>query len=131
MSSRRIRRSRGSEPPDMAGQHAALRQALRRRAPVRVALESGTPLERGVIDRVRERLTAIAGMEVSVEVRPGFRRGAGAALLIGADTRVELEPGRSTLASLDRLAGVGAPGAPATLDETVRLLQDTIASPAP
>ena len=105
-----------------------LRQALQRLEPSRVTLECRVPLDPGVIAQLRERLASAAGREVSVEVKLNPRLKAGATLFIGADTRLDLDPGRRLLESLEE--GV-RPAAAATLEETARLVSGVIASAVP
>jgi F-type H+-transporting ATPase subunit alpha len=78
-----------------------------------VTLEARVSLDQPVIDRVRERLTALAGREIAVHVEVNPRLEAGATLTIGADTRVMLDPGWTFLEGgppalrVEELAGRG------------------------
>jgi F-type H+-transporting ATPase subunit alpha len=121
----------GSESEATRAERARFSHALRRLEPACVILECRLPLEPGVIDRIREGLSSAAGKPIAVEVRVSPRLAAGATLLIGADMRIDLDPGRRLLEDLEREAGAWPAEAATSFDETARLLSGAVGKPAP
>ncbi len=114
------------ERPD--AERARLRQALQRLEPARVILESRVPIDPDVVAQVEARLASAAGRGVSVEVSLNPRLEAGATLLLGAHARLDLDPGRRLLESLEE---AGLPPEAATLEDTARFLSAILAGPTP
>jgi F-type H+-transporting ATPase subunit alpha len=106
-----------------------LRHALRQVPSV--TLESRLGLDAEVVEQVGERLAAIAGRPIALDVRVNPRLATGASLLIGADLRVDLDPARTMLELLEEQVAARPPEAAPTLDEASRFLSAIIGRTAP
>ena len=121
----------GSDSEAVRAERARFRQALRRLEPARVILESRVPLDAAVIDRIRQGLSSAAGKQIAIDVRVSPRLAAGATLLLGADTRIDLDPGRRLLEDLEEEAAAWPAGEATSFDETARLLSSAVEKRAP
>jgi len=108
-----------------------LREALRRPELGRVTLESRVAIDADVAGRIRGQLSAIAGRDLTLEIKVDPRSSTGASLLLGAGMRMDLDPGRKLLEDLDqRIAARPAAERP-TLEETATYLSQLIAKTTP
>ena len=109
----------------------SLRQALQRLEPGRVVLRSQVALDPAFTEGIRKALSAAAEKDITVvpEVDPRFA--AGAALFLGQDTRLDLDPRRSLLQVLQEQAGGLQAEEIPTLEEAARRLSGIIAATAP
>lgn len=120
----------GDDGEDLGPETARLRMALRNVEGAHVVLECQAPLDPAVVERVRERLSATAGRPLSIQVRVNPRR-SGATLYLGADTAIDLDPGRRLLAQLERELAARPPEQVTTVQETARLVSGIVERAAP
>lgn len=120
------------EPRERTGSAGpTLRQRLQRLEPGRVILRTQVLLEPAFLERIRAELSAVAQKEITVipEVDPRFA--AGAALFLGHDTRIDLDPRRDLLQTLQEEAGVRVDEKIASLEEAARHLSSLIEATPP
>ncbi|MFY3745578.1 F0F1 ATP synthase subunit alpha [Anaeromyxobacter sp. Red801] len=103
-----------------------LRQALHGMPYPRVVLECRFPVSPALLERVRETLSAAAGVPVAVELRVDPRLAAGASLLLGRGTRLDLDVGRALLDDVDRALAARPAEAEATLADARRRVGDAV-----
>ena len=109
-----------------------LRRALRKVERGRVTLECRIPLEPALIERVRQKLSAAAGKEITVDVRVNPRLRAGTTLHLGGGARIDLDPKPKLLADLERrYAARALQGAPTTVEEAARLVFTAVEEAVP
>lgn len=108
-----------------------LRQALLRLEPPRVTLISRVSLEPDFLARIQQELTVIAGKHIGLDARVDSRLAAGAVLLLGPDTAVELDPRRSLLHELRRQAAEWPEEEAPTLELAARRLSECIEAAEP
>jgi F-type H+-transporting ATPase subunit alpha len=96
-----------------------------------VTLECRVPLAPEAVRRIRQRLSDTAGRDVSVEVLVNPRLRAGATLWLGADLKVDLDPGRALLEELERQFAHRPAAETRTLATTARWLDTLIAQAGP
>jgi F-type H+-transporting ATPase subunit alpha len=117
-------------PDTLRADAARLRRALAGREDARVVLETPFPVDPAVLERLRRAVSAAAGRPIPVEAKVDPRR-RGAALDLGAGTRIDLDPGRRLLEGLERSVAERAPESWETLADAARLLSEAIRAPAP
>jgi F-type H+-transporting ATPase subunit alpha len=120
-----------AKPGSTAPEADRLTRALRAVTPACVTLESRVSLDPPVVERVRERLSALAGRELTVHVEVNPRLEAGALLTVGADTRVTLDPGWTFLEELEQGIGLVLPAEVPTLAGTAQQLSRAVAHGPP
>jgi len=121
----------GERPERAQDPGMSFRQALQRLEPGRVILRSQVLLDPTFMESVRKDLSVAAGKDITLvsEVDPRFA--AGAALFLGRDTRIDLDPRRSLLQVLQEQAtGQQAEDIP-TLKEASRRLSDLVETTSP
>jgi len=121
----------GERPERAQDPGMSFRQALQRLEPGRVILRSQVLLDPTFMESVRKDLSVAAGKDITLvsEVDPRFA--AGAALFLGRDTRIDLDPRRSLLQVLqEQAAGQQAEDIP-TLKEASRRLSDLVETTSP
>lgn len=106
-------------------------RALRRLAPPVVTLECRLPIDASAVARVRDRLSAAAGRDITVEIRLNPRLRAGATLWLGADLKVDLDPGPKVLEALEQQLALPRPEEVPTLAGAARYLNTVIDQTAP
>jgi F-type H+-transporting ATPase subunit alpha len=107
-------------------ERARLRQALRALDAGRVTLETSVTIEGAVADRIRQRLSTIAGREIILDCKVNPRLTTGASLLLGEHERIDLDPGRRLLQDLDEQIAVREREATPTLDQSARYMSTLI-----
>ena len=114
-----------------AQETSRLTRALRSVTPALVTLETRVSLDPLVVERVRERLTALAGREIAVRVEVNPRLEAGATLTVGADTSVMLDPGSTFLEELGQRMGIRPAAEVPTLGGTAERLSRAVEAGRP
>ena len=112
-------------------QVVSLRQALQRLEPGRVVLVSQVPLDPAFIERIQKDLSAAAGKEIAVDPEVDPRFAGGAALFLGPDTRIDLDPRQSLLQELQKQAGGWLAEEVPTLEEAARRLSSIVEATKP
>jgi F-type H+-transporting ATPase subunit alpha len=112
-------------------QGLSLRQALQRLEPARVTLVSQVPLDPAFIDRLQHDLSAVAGKSIALDLQIDPRFAAGAALFLGPDTRMDLDPRRRLLQDLQQQAGAWRAEEVPTLQDAARRLTGIIEAAEP
>ena len=112
-------------------QVVSLRQALQRLEPGRVVLVSQVPLDPAFIERIQKDLSAAAGKEIAVDPEVDPRLAGGAALFLGPDTRIDLDPRQSLLQELQKQAGGWLAEEVPTLEEAARRLSSIVEATKP
>jgi F-type H+-transporting ATPase subunit alpha len=107
-----------------------LRLALRRLPDARVLLECRAPLDPSLIERIADRLSAIAGRRIAVDVKVSPRR-SGATLHVGAGSKIDLDRPRRLLRLLERELGAVRAEKVTTVAQAGRLVSGAIARAAP
>ncbi len=107
-----------------------LRHALQTAGAGTLTLLSRTPLEPEFLRQLETRISALAGRPQSLEFRVDPRLTSGAALLVGADTRIDLDPGLRLLRAVAE-AGGGPPRPTDTLADASRRLSQLLATTEP
>jgi F-type H+-transporting ATPase subunit alpha len=112
-------------------QAVSLGQALQRLEPGRVTLVSQVPLDPTFVERIRSDLSAAAGKELTLVAEVDPRFSAGAALFLGRDTRIDLDPRRSLLQLLQEQAGDRLGERVSSIEEAARRLSSILDATAP
>ena len=108
-----------------------LQQALKDLEQACVTLECQVPLDPALIDRLKEKLSAAAGKEISIEVKLNPRLKAGATLYLGKDRKIDLDLRRKLLDDLEATFAARPAEKVTTLEETARYLTTVIEKTAP
>src|SRR5512143_957225 len=112
--------------PGAPASHGTLRQVLQRLESGRVTLVSQVALDPAFLDGVRSGLSVAAGRDILLEARVDPRFAAGAALFLGPDIRVDLDPRLRLLQDLQEATGGWSAEEAPTLEEAARRLSGFI-----
>jgi F-type H+-transporting ATPase subunit alpha len=96
-----------------------------------VTLECQHPLDPALIERLKEKLSAAAGKEISIEVKVNPRLKTGATLYLGKDWKIDLDLRKKLLEDLETTFATRPADKVTTLEETAQYLTTIIEKTAP